>query len=481
MQKALVMVVLLGVGCRSGPSSGPPAPPNFLFILVDDLGYMDIGANNPDTFYETPNVDRLAREGMRFTNAYAAAPVCSPTRASIMTGVHPARLQTTDWFGAPQPTDANPGDRPLLPAAYQDRLPEQETTLAEAFRNAGYRTFFAGKWHLGSEGSYPEDHGFDINRGGWESGGPYGRGRYFPPYDNPRLEDGPDGEHLPARLAEETASFMTQAREQPFLAFLSFYSVHTPLMTRADLEAKYEEKRRAAPEDAWGTEGARRVRLVQNHAVYAGMVEAMDQAVGRVLEALDASGLAENTVVIFMSDNGGLSTSEGHPTSNLPLRAGKGWLYEGGIREPMIIKWPGAVAPGSTSAEPVMSTDFFPTMLGIAGLDPMEAQHQDGVSLVPILTQTGVPDRKALYWHYPHYGNQGGAPASAVRAGAWKWIEFYEDRPSELYNLEDDPGETRSLSGTRPEKAEELRDMLHAFLASAGARFPTPNPNVTRP
>lgn len=471
-------VVVVGVSALLSGGCAPD-PPNFLFILVDDLGYMDVGANNRNTFYETPNIDRLAQEGMRFTAAYAASPVCSPTRASILTGKNPGRLHTTDWFGAPQPETVDrhwTRGKPLLPAPYVDALPHEETTIAEALREAGYRTFFAGKWHLGREGSYPEDHGFDVNKGGWERGGPYGGGRYFSPYGNPRLEDGPEGEHLPDRLARETARFISESRELPFLAFLSFYSVHTPLMTRPDLEAKYEAKRELAPEDAWGTEGSRRVRLVQNHAVYAGMVEAMDEAVGTVLDALDEAGLADRTVVVFMSDNGGLSTSERHPTSNLPLRAGKGWLYEGGIREPMVFKWPGVTEPGSISEEPVISTDFYPTMLDIAGLSLAEEQHTDGVSLVPLLRATSSLNREALYWHYPHYGNQGGSPGSAVRAGNWKLIRFFELDRFELYDLANDVGETTDLAAERPSKVEELRAMLRAWHREVDALFPSPNP-----
>ncbi|MDA1332584.1 MAG: sulfatase [Bacteroidetes bacterium] len=478
----LLIAATLGLSCNSPSQGGRSYQPNFLFILVDDLGYMDIGAYNPNTFYETPNVDRLASEGMRFTDAYAAAPVCSPTRASIMTGSYPGRLNTTDWFGAPQPETAanhSTGNRLLLPASYVEELPLEEITMAEAFRDAGYETFFAGKWHLGTEGSYPEDHGFSINKGGWERGGPYGRGRYFPPYDNPRLEDGPEGEHLPARLAEETAQFISETRDKPFLAFLSFYSVHTPLMTRSDLEAKYERKRLGVPEDEWGVEGERKVRLVQNHAIYAGMVEAMDLAVGRLLQQLEESGLAEKTVVIFMSDNGGLSTSEGHPTSNLPLRAGKGWMYEGGIREPMIIKWPGVTSPGATSSISVTSTDFYPTMLDMADVSSNEYQHPDGVSLVPLLEGKNRLDRDALYWHYPHYGNQGGSPSAAVRKGAWKLIEFFEDNRVELYNLQDDIGEQTNLSSREPEKVEELRSMLHDWYLSVDAQFPSANSATT--
>lgn len=473
---SLSLLLFIAGGCAE-----PATPPNFLFILVDDLGYMDIGAYNPDTFYETPHVDRLAEEGMRFLDGYAAAPVCSPTRASIMTGKYPGRMNTTDWFGAPQPESVErhwTHDKPLLPASYIEQLPHEETTLAEALQQGGYRTFFAGKWHLGKEGSYPKDHGFEINKGGWERGGPYGPGRYFTPYGNPRLEDGPEGEHLPARLAQETAQFINENKEQPFLAYLSFYSVHTPLLTRSDLEAKYEQKRQFAPEEAWGVEGERKVRLVQNHAIYAGMVEAMDEAVGTVLYALEAAGVAENTVVFFMSDNGGLSTSEGHPTSNLPLRAGKGWLYEGGIREPMIIKWPGVTDPGSVTAVPATSTDFYPTMLDMAGLPLLRDQHQDGMSLVPVLQQSGSLERDAIYWHYPHYGNQGGSPGAAVRSGDWKLIEFFEDDRVELYNLQTDIGEQRNVAESEPRRVQELQAQLHAWYQKVDARFPSPNPSA---
>ncbi|MEN6333319.1 MAG: sulfatase, partial [Phycisphaerales bacterium] len=419
--------------------------PNFVFFLSDDLGWKDLGCYG-STFYETPNIDRLAAQGVRFTNAYAACPVCSPTRASIMTGKYPARLRTTDYFGAPQPDTVGrhwTKDKPLLPARYEDRLPLEEVTIAEALKEHGYATFFAGKWHLGPEGYWPEDQGFDVNKGGCDRGGPYGGKKYFSPYDNPRLPDGPTGEHLPDRLASETCKFIEASKDRPFLAYLAFYSVHTPLMAREDLKAKYEQKAKQVKHEGpdWGKEGDRQVRLVQDHAVYAGMVEAMDQAVGKVLDALDRLGLAKDTVVFFMSDNGGLSTSEGHPTSNLPLRGGKGWLYEGGIREPLIVRWPGVTQAGSTCEEPVTSTDFYPTMLEMAGLPPKPEQHVDGRSVAPLLKRTGSQERRAFFWHYPHYGNQGGSPGGAVRVGDYKLIEFYEDSRVELYNLRDDLGE----------------------------------------
>lgn len=452
--------------------------PNFVFFLVDDLGWSDLGCFG-SAFYETPNCDRLAAEGVKFTNAYAACPVCSPTRASIMAGKYPARMATTDWFGAPQPDSVGnhwTKDKPLLPAPYEEQLALDEVTLAEALKEGGYRTLFAGKWHLGGDGFFPEDQGFEINKGGHHRGSP--PGGYFAPYTNPKLEDGPAGEHLPDRLASETVEFIETHREGPFFAYLSFYSVHTPLQARDDLKSKYAEKARAIEPDAlrWGQEGEREVRLIQDHPVYSGMVEAMDAAVGKVLDALDRLELVGNTIVVFMSDNGGLSTSEGHPTSNLPLRAGKGWLYEGGIREPMLIKWPGVARPGTACDVPVISTDFYPTLLEMAGLPWRSEQHVDGVSLVPLLMQQGSPRDRALYWHYPHYGNQGGSPGAAIRQGDWKLIEFFEDGRVELYNLREDLGEQNNLAETMPEKAQELANKLHSWQKAVGARFPSPNP-----
>ncbi len=475
--KAAGTTAILGFCARVGlgRQKKESRKPSFVFFLVDDLGWKDLGCYG-STFYETPHIDRLAAQGMRFTNAYAACPVCSPTRASILTGKYPARLATTDYFGAPQPETVGKHwtkDKPLLPARYEDRVPLEEVTVAESLKEGGYATFFAGKWHLGPEGFWPEDQGFDINKGGCDRGSPSGSGRYFPPYGNPRLPDGPDGEHLPDRLAMETCRFIEANRDRPFLAYLAFYSVHVPLMAREDLKAKYEEKAGQMKHDgpAWGTEGDRQVRLIQDHAVYAGMVEAMDQAVGKVLDTLDRLDLARDTVVFFMSDNGGLATAEGRPTSNLPLRAGKGWLYEGGIREPMIVRWPGGVQAGSVCDEPVISTDFYPTMLEMAGLPSKPQQHMDGRSMTPILKQEG----RAFFWHYPHYGNQGGSPGGAVRVGDYKLIEFFEDNRVELYNLKADLGEQNDLAAKMPDKVVELKRMLHEWRAEVGARMPTPN------
>jgi arylsulfatase A-like enzyme len=445
--------------------------PNILFILVDDLGQRDLGCYG-STFYETPNLDRLAKEGARFTDAYAACPVCSPTRASIMSGQWPQRTGVTDYIGAPSPDSWNRNTR-LRPAPYSDRLALNAPTLAKAMKSAGYATFFAGKWHLGPEGWWPENQGFDVNKGGCDKGGPYGGKKYFSPYANPRLSDGPDGEHLPDRLATETASFIEANKERPFFAYFSFYSVHTPLMAREDLQKKYEAKRaRLGLSPAWGQEGPREVRLVQEHAVYAAMV----LAVGKVLAKLDELGLRENTLVIFTSDNGGLSTSEGSPTSNLPLRGGKGWIYEGGIREPLIVRWPAVVKAGRIIGTPVSSPDFFPTFLDVTMTQPQPSQVVDGMSLLPLLKGNELPER-ALFWHYPHYGNQGGAPSAAIRRGPWKLIHWMEDDRAELFDLSKDLGEQANLAEKEPQRVAQLRAELTAWQQEVGAKVATPNPS----
>lgn len=450
-------------------------PLNFVFILVDDLGYMDVGCNNPDTFYETPHIDRLAKTGMRFTNGYAANPVCSPTRYSIMTGKYPTRVDATNFFSGKR-------EGKFRPAPLNDRMPLNEVTIAEALKEHGYSTFFAGKWHLGPTGEFwPEKQGFDINRAGWHRGGPYGGKKYFSPYGNPRLTDGPAGEHLPDRLASETAKFIDVHREQPFFAYLSFYSVHTPLMGPKALVAKYQAKAKrlgltgqvefADEEQVFDVDQKRKVRILQNHAVYAAMVESMDRAVGKVLQQLEQSGLAENTVVILTADNGGLSTSEGSPTSNLPLRGGKGWLYEGGVREVFLIRWPGETKPGSTCDEPVISVDFYPTILDLAGLPAKPEQHQDGVSLKPLLKGEPHLNRDALFWHYPHYSNQGGIPGGAIRMGDWKLIERFEDGRAQLYNLKQDLGEQVDLAAQSPERVSSMRQRLHQWYKETDAKF----------
>ena len=449
--------------------------PNIIVILADDLGQRDLGCYG-STFYETPNLDRLAKEGARFTDAYAACPVCSPTRASIMTGQWPQRTGITDYIGAAMTPDKWNRNTKSLPAPYSDRLALDAPTLAKAMKGAGYATFFAGKWHLGPEGWWPEDQGFDVNMGGTHIGAPNAGKKYFSPYGNPRLTDGPPGEYLAYRLADETTAFIEQHKDKPFFAYLSCYSVHTPLMSPQDLRLKYEKKRKElglAPK--WGHEFERDVRLVQEHAVYAGMVEAMDIAVGKVLTKLDELGLTENTLVIFTSDNGGLSTSENSPTSNLPLRAGKGWMYEGGIREPFIVRWPSVLKAGSVMNTPISSPDIFPTLLEAVHAKPKPGQLLDGVSLLPVFKGETLPERP-LFWHYPHYGNQGGAPGAAIRRGDWKLIEWQEDGQVELFNLANDISEANNLAKSEPTRVNALLAELHAWQKEVGARFPIPNP-----
>jgi arylsulfatase A-like enzyme len=442
-------------------------PPNIVVFLADDLGAHDLGCTG-STFYETPNIDRLASQGARFTQAYAACPVCSPTRASLMTGKWPVRTGVTDYIGGPQPDKWNRNTK-LLPAPYQTFLDLKETTLAEVCKSAGYATMHAGKWHLGPEENWPEHQGFDVNKGGHSAGGPYGPGRYFSPYGNPRLEDGPTGEHLPDRLARECSAFIEANKDKPFYVNFWTYDVHTPLMARKDLQEKYEAKRKKLGlEPKYGREGLRDVRLIQEHAVYAGMVEAMDDAVGRVLKTLDKLNLSDNTLVIFTSDNGGLSTSEGWPTSNLSLRGGKGWLYEGGIRVPLIVRWPRFTTPGSVITTPAITPDIFATVAAAVG----KPTKSDGIDLQPILRGEQGPDR-ALYWHYPHYGNQGGAPGSAVRVGDFKLIAW-DEGGIELFNLKADPSETTAVND--PAKTSELIEKLILWKEQTGARTPARNP-----
>ena len=449
-------------------------PPNVVFILADDLGWRDLSCQG-STFYETPNIDRIGHEGIRFRNGYAACQVCSPSRAAIMTGKSPARIKITDYIGAPSGTQWKRNTK-LLPAFYQRNLPDQEVTLAEAFRAAGYQTFFAGKWHLGSQGSHPEDHGFDINVGGFRAGTP--PGGFFVPYKNPKMTDGPLGECLPVRLGEETAQFISQHREQPFFAFLSFYSVHAPIQTSESLWNKYQKKAEAHPtvSHRFVIDRTMPVRQVQDHPVYAGMVESMDTGVGKVLDTLDSLNLTNDTIVIFTSDNGGVSSGDGYATSNLPLRGGKGRQWEGGIREPYMIRWPGRIEAGTSSSVPVIGMDFYPTLLDLCGLPERPSQTLDGVSLKPIFDGRSIAQRN-LYWHYPHYGNQGGEPSSIVRSGNWKLIRYWEDQRVELYDLAQDPGELNQVAEQHPQQVAELTETLDAWLTNVGAEQPAPNPN----
>ena len=474
----LLALAVVAAGCLESDWANQP---NVVLIIIDDLGWADVGAYG-STFYETPNIDRLAASGALFTQFYAASSVCSPTRASIMTGKYPARLHLTNWIGGEQ-------QGKMLPAEYIRQLPLEEMTVGEAFKKAGYATGFIGKWHLGEEPYYPEFQGFDVNVAGHAAGQP---GSYFFPYENerlpwsnvPDLEDGKDGEYLTDRLTDEALDFIAANRGQPFLLVLSHYAVHTPLQAKPEASSRFESKATALPQPstpAFVAEGpSATTKTRQDHPVYAAMVESSDESVGRILDRLEELGLASNTAVVFVSDNGGLSTLSGErtymPTANLPLRAGKGWLYEGGIRVPLIIHWPGVVDTAVTIAEPTISTDLYATLLAIAGLTPEPQQHQDGLSLAPLLTQSGSIDRVAIYWHFPHYHGSGNVPSAAVRAGDFKLIEWLEDGEFELYNLLDDPGETKNLAEELPGKASELRSLLHGWRESMDARMPRQNP-----
>lgn len=458
------------------------APPNVVFILVDDLGYMDIGANNPGTFYETPNVDRLAASGVRFTNGYAANPVCSPTRYSIMTGKYPSRTNATNFFSG-----ARPGK--FRPAELYDRMDLEEVTIAECFQAAGYTTAFFGKWHLGpTEEFWPEKQGFDINVGGFSRGAP--PGGYFSPYKNPRLKDGPEGEHLTERLTNEVLSTLERVKEDPFFIYLSYYTVHTPLQAPNELVEKYRRKATRlgldegedfGPEEQVLPGGRpRRVRLVQDHAVYAAMVETMDKSVGRIMQKLEALGLSEDTIICFTGDNGGLSTSEGSPTSNLPLRGGKGWLYEGGIREPFIISHPSSIKP-AVEDTPVCSIDFYPTLIELAGIDPIQGVMNDGVSLTPVLLREDKLSGRDLFWHYPHYSNQGGFPGGVLRRGDFKLVERFEDGALHLYNLATDLSEQTDIKEQHPQLVASMRTSLHEWYREVDAKFLRAKPDGPQP
>lgn len=493
MPLRFVSAVLLAVIAPTvaGHAAAAERQPNVVLIVADDLGWADLGCYG-STFYETPSLDKLASEGVRFTDAYASAPVCSPSRAAMMTGQNPARIGLTAHIGDAQPQHWG-RDTPLRPARYVDRLPHEETTLAERLGDAGYATMHAGKWHLGHEHFFPEYQGFDVNEGGWSQGGPFTGHGYFSPYGNPRLDDGPAGEYLTDRLAAEASRYIEAHKLEPFFVHLSFYSVHVPLHARPDLRRKYEAKLAKLPAlDSpmrQGPDSPLRVR--QDLPVYAAMVEAMDQAVGRVLETLERTGVADNTIVVFTSDNGGLATGDlgispeqGWPTTNAPLRAGKGWMYEGGIRVPLIVRAPGVAKAGSVSDRVVTGADYYATVEQLVDL-PASEGPADSESFVSAL---GGDDsaRAPAFWHYPHYGNQGGSPAGAMRDGPWKLIEWYgEDERSsrvELFNLADDPGETSDLAAAQPERRDAMLAELRGWRSELNVRMPTPrNPTVAQP
>ena len=460
----LILLALcpLGLCAAASPLHAADRAPNVVLIVADDLGGRDLGCYG-STFYRTPHIDRMAKDGMRFTDFYAACPVCSPTRASIMTGKYPQRVNITDWIPGRKDMPAQRLSRPAI----NNDLPLEEVTIAEALKKRGYVTAHVGKWHLGGKGFLPQDQGFDVNIAGDATGTPRS---YFAPFLNKQgtmagLEDAPDGQYLTDRLAGEAEKFITVNKDKPFFLYLPHYAVHTPLRAKKDVIAKYDVTPKA------GT---------QSNPVYAAMVESLDDAVGRVLKTLDDLKLSDNTLVIFTSDNGGLATTEGGPTGatfNAPLREGKGFLYEGGVRVPLIVKWPGRVKPGTVTSEVACSIDFFPTILDATNLPGTPAAPAvDGVSLLPVFNGGKLKER-AIFWHYPHYANQGSRPGGAIRRGDYKLIESYEDGRRELYNLKTDLSESRNLIVAKPDVAKELAAELAAWRKDVGARMPTPNPD----
>jgi len=443
--------------------------PNFVFILADDLGWADLGCYGSD-LHETPNIDKLARQGMRFTDAYAAAPVCSPTRASIMTGKCPARLHMTIWYEA----SANPPqNRKLIPPVTQGNMPLEQVTIAEVFKAAGYFTAHVGKWHLGDARHYPQTQGFDVNIGGTLWGAP---ATYFYPYSGsqryggeyryvPHLELGAEGEYLTDRLTDEALRVIDKVKDKPFYLNLCYHTVHTPIEGKPELVEYFKKKVKPGMHH-------------QNYE-YAAMVHSLDENVGRVLDKIDELGIADNTIVVFFSDNGGYINqfSQKVVTNNYPLRNGKGSLYEGGIREPLIIRWPTVTKAGSVCSEPVSSIDFYPTFLDMTSLvgDSKHNTDLDGITLMSLLKNpTAKLKREALFWHYPHYYSTT-TPVGAVRQGDWKLLEYFEDNHIELYDLSNEIGERNDLTEKMPEKAEELRKCLDEWRKDVKAQMPMRN------
>ena len=452
---------------------------NFVVILVDDLGWMDLSCQGSD-YYKTPNVDRLAAEGTRFTNGYAACAVCSPTRAAVQTGRYPGRIGVTDWIrsmfqrgdlGTPDknPTEYVGGKNSKLlcpPNPYW--MEHEEVTIAEALHGSGYKSAYVGKWHLGDEAWYPPGQGYDVNKGGCDYGQPPS---YFDPFNQPKakhpmiqagipgLPGRKPGQYLTHREAEEAVELITAWKDQPFYIQISHYAVHTPIQAIAEVAAKYERDGKSA-----------------QNAKYAAMVESFDDSTRDILDALKKLGIEDKTVVIFTSDNGGLD-GNGNPTDNAPLRSGKGYAYEGGIRVPFLVRWPGVTKPGSVSDQPVCSIDIFPTIMQAAEVDLPEGHVIDGLSLVDHL-KSGCEtklERDELIWHFPHYRHAPG-PYSIIRKGDWKLIHFYEG-PQELFNLAEDLGEEKNLAAEMPDKVKLLEGRLMTRLNEMGALLPKPNPN----
>ena len=448
MKFLLLLIPLLLI--QSAPAAKPL---NVIVLIVDDLGQTDLGCYG-SKFYETPNIDRLAKDSVKFTQAYSACTVCSPTRASLLTGKYPARLHLTDWI----PGHGNPTAKLLPPAQWNQQLPLEETTIAEMFKAGGYATASIGKWHRGGPEYYPTKQGFDINLGGTHKGQPPS---YFSPYNIPTLPDGPVGEFLTDREGEEAGKFMEANREKPFFIYLPQHAVHTPLMGKKDVVEKYRAKTDVAPDEA------------QGKPAYAALIESVDDNVGRLRKKLEELKLWDSTVFIFTSDNGGLVL--GKTTRNLGLRAGKGSAYEGGVKIPLLVRVPGMTKAGTVCETPVITPDLFPTLVKQC-LPDAKPQKVDGADLSPLLAGESKIERDGIYWHYPHYHPGGATPYSAVRSGEFKLIHFYEEDRDELYNLKADPEEKSDLAASDAATAKRLRSQLDGWLKQSDAQPPIPNP-----
>jgi len=473
MHGSMTLLLALSSAFVMAPADADAPPPNFILVLVDDLGWADLGCYG-STYYETPHIDRLAAEGMRFSQAYAAAAVCSPTRAAVMTGRHPARVGITDWIRARFQGGEIPEDK-QAPTEYVRTenaplecppnalwLEHDEVTIARLLQKAGYTTAHIGKWHLGADAWYPENHGFDYNIGGCDFGQPPS---YFDPYTSKNMGDIPTlaprkaGEYLTDREADEAARFIRTYQDRPFFLHLAHYTVHTPIQAKEELIDYYKKK---APTDE------------QKDPVYAAMVHSLDDAMGVILAALEECGLDDNTLIFFTSDNGGLLG----PTHNGPLRSGKGYPYEGGIRVPFIVRWPGQVAAGAVNDTPVISMDLFPTLAAVAKVQKPANRAIDGVDLVPLLRGEAMGDRDTLFWHFPHYrqGYDGVTPYSIIRQGDWKLIKRYEGPQYELFDLAADVGEENDLAAAHPDKVVALDKALTRELDQVDAKLPRPIP-----
>ena len=468
------------------------SPPNIIFIIADDLGYTDIAAYGSD-FYETPNLDKLANTSVKFTNGYANCPVCSPSRASFQTGKYPVNTGVTDWIkGRKVDPGITPNDRWIVPDTEYD-MKLSETTIAEALKQQGYKTAFLGKWHLGeTEAFWPENQGYEVNIGGYSSGGPNnskGNKGYFSPYGNPRLKDGPAGEYLPERLTNEAIALLKSNTNKPLFMCLSYYLVHTKLQAKETDISIFKEKRAQvgiteyqefSESQPWmqiasGNSKNYKERIKQGNPTYGAMMKALDDNVGRLITHLKETGTYDNTLIIFVSDNGGLSTAEGSSTSNLPLAKGKGWMHEGGIRVPYIIK-PPQLRKASVSDLPVTGVDFFPTIMAYAN-SSANFPAIDGMNLKPIIENGKAAKERPLFWHYPHYSNQGGNPSSAIRLGDFKLIHDLELNTYELFNLKSDIGETKNLAKALPEKTIRLKELLNKWVTNNYNKKLEPNPS----